>query len=874
MKLFSSKLAFAVGLLLIAITKGDNKSTKGSRSERTGNKSSETTDSDENIYVVIKVKNPNGAQAAKSVAKDVRTQLYDGSGIMGLTVTAEQEKELMSNPNIEYVGIDYEVFPALHHEKMDAKGNLRQLLEEIPWGIKKVLQNDLQFFQNLGNPSQPFKICVADSGYDITHQDLPKGSDVNGRTRYNENWYEDKAYHGTHVAGTIVALGGNNIGVTSIIPNNKGGKFQLVIGKALNNDNSYNSMTDLMDAVNDCIDMGATVVNLSLGCTDCYDSVFDNWFKDIENRGILIVAAAMNEGDSTKSYPASYGSIISVGSMTELETRSDFSQFNDQIEISAPGSGIRSTVPGNTYDFYYGTSMATPHVAAVAGLIWSYFPSCKNYQVRNVLAKTAKDLGTPGCDIYFGYGLIQAKDAYNLLSNNCGGNLGVTTGVGGCSQLINTPTTNPTPTPPISLPPIPNPTSTPPINPPPTPNPTPTPPINPPPTPNPTPTPPINPPPSPTNCAEVTVTITTDDYPEETSFQVLNAIGIVVMSGSGYTGERTEYITNGCLSNGSYRFTIMDSYGDGMCCTHGNGSYELKVNGSVQKSGGQFTNGESTTFSTSPVPPTNAPVPGPSINVYIVIKTDYYPEETSFKIINQNGIEFMSGGGYTAQLTEYAASKNLPSADVYQYTIYDTAGDGICCDYGEGGYNVFVNGVIIKVGGVFTSSETIIFPSSAPVPVPTNPPVPGPSIEVYIIIKTDTYPEETSFKIIDQNGIEFMSGGGYTAQLTEYTASKSLPSANIYQFTIYDTAGDGICCDYGEGGYNVFVNGVIIKVGGVFTSSETTTFPTNSYVTFKDSKKPKFMKLKHVKSKVDNTNDIVKDIKKKGKEYWKNDGKH
>merc|ERR1712129_176688 len=288
------------------------------------------------------------------------------------------------------------------------------------------------------------------------------------------------------------------------------------------------------------------------------------------------------------------------------------------------------------------------------------------------------------------------------------------------------------------------------------------------------------------------------------------------------------------------------------------------------------TTSETTTFpSNPPVPvPTNSPVSGPNILVDVMIKTDTYPQETSFKVMSQNGVEFMSGGVYTAQLTEYSSSKSLPNSNIYQFTIYDTADDGICCGYGEGRYELKVDGAVIKSGGVFTNSETTTFPSNAPVPVPTNPPVPGPSIELYIIILTDTYPEETSFKIIDQNGIEFMTGGGYTEQLTEYTASKSLPSANVYQFTIYDTAEDGMCCGYGQGGYNVFVNGVVIKVGGVFTSSETTTFPTSSYGTPKDYKKPKFMKLKYEKSKVDNSNDIVKDNKKEGKDYSKNNEEH
>merc|ERR1712157_421407 len=197
------------------------------------------------------------------------------------------------------------------------------------------------------------------------------------------------------------------------------------------------------------------VVSLSLGGY-FYSAITEEYYKDLyENKGILFVAAAGNGGNSNKLYPASYPSLMSVAAIDSNKNRASFSTFNDQVEISAPGVSIESSLPGNRYAKWSGTSMATPHVAGVAGLLWMYFPECENYQIRNVLLATTEDLGSNGCDDYYGFGVVRAKSAYELLSkSNCGGNLGVTDGnSGGCDQL----TSGPAPT----SPPKPAPTSAP-----------------------------------------------------------------------------------------------------------------------------------------------------------------------------------------------------------------------------------------------------------------------------------------------------------------------------------------------------------------------------------------------------------------------------
>merc|ERR1719323_1016700 len=115
---------------------------------------------------------------------------------------------------------------------------------------------------------------------------------------------------------------------------------------------------------------------------EVYQQAYDN--------GILVFAAAGNGGNSYKSYPASYKNVISVAAVDRNSVKAGFSQYNDQVEIAAPGVNIRSTVRNNQYAIWSGTSMACPHAAGVAALVWSHFPECTNHQIRMALLESAR----------------------------------------------------------------------------------------------------------------------------------------------------------------------------------------------------------------------------------------------------------------------------------------------------------------------------------------------------------------------------------------------------------------------------------------------------------------------------------------------------
>jgi serine protease len=148
----------------------------------------------------------------------------------------------------------------------------------------------------------------------------------------------------------------------------------------------------------------------------------ENAFIAAANAGLINIAAAGNDGNTAHSYPASYNSVMSVGALDSNKNIASFSQRTNQVEIAAPGVAVNSTIIGNSYASWDGTSMATPHVSAVAALVWSHFPSCTGEDIRQAMTATAEDLGSAGRDNTYGYGLVQAKAMYDgLAANGCGG---------------------------------------------------------------------------------------------------------------------------------------------------------------------------------------------------------------------------------------------------------------------------------------------------------------------------------------------------------------------------------------------------------------------------------------------------------------------
>jgi serine protease len=286
--------------------------------------------------------------------------------------------------------------------------------ETVPYGISMV-QADQLGDASIGNR----KVCIIDTGYDGTHEDLRAtsgvtGNDDNGLGNDTGDWFHDGYGHGTHVAGTISAVRGNDKGVVGVSGSNAIG---LHIVKVFDDFGGWAYGSDLVVAVEQCMAAGANVISMSLGGS--FSSTAEEAaFNDAYANGVLAIAAAGNGGDSSMSFPASYDAVVSVAALDSSKTHADFSQTNSQVELAAPGVGVLSTLPGNLYEAWDGTSMATPHVSGVAALVWSYFPDCPPAAIRHALAMGAEDLGSEGRDPSYGFGLVRAQAAHDFIAAN------------------------------------------------------------------------------------------------------------------------------------------------------------------------------------------------------------------------------------------------------------------------------------------------------------------------------------------------------------------------------------------------------------------------------------------------------------------------
>ena len=260
-------------------------------------------------------------------------------------------------------------------------------------------------------------VAVIDTGCDLDHPDLksnilPRGTeDWDFSAADKEPW--DSGSHGTHVSGTVGAIRNSKgvVGVAhgvSLMPL----RVNLMAGK---NQNRADAINYVAQQANKYKNSRRYVINCSWRMSGDHAGVH-NAIKNAVNNNVVVVFAAGNANrniDTRPQYPAVYPEVIAVAATDQRDKRASFSNYGKKVDIAAPGVDIYSTVPNNTYGFSNGTSMAAPHVAGVAALLWSKNPDMTNAQVRKCIEASADniDAKNPGFAGKLGSGRLNAVKA-------------------------------------------------------------------------------------------------------------------------------------------------------------------------------------------------------------------------------------------------------------------------------------------------------------------------------------------------------------------------------------------------------------------------------------------------------------------------------
>ncbi|MDO4989035.1 MAG: S8 family serine peptidase, partial [Eubacteriales bacterium] len=229
-------------------------------------------------------------------------------------------------------------------------------------------------------------VAVLDTGV-ANHEDLPSitryvvdSSIDQGDNPGNPSDRDDGSNHGTHVAGIIGSRLGNGKGGAGVAP-----EVNLVSIQVLNS-SGRGSRNTIIEGINKARSVGVNIVNMSLG-GKFYDSSYEKAVRNLIKAGVTLVCTTGNDASNIMNYPGTFDvpGLICVGAVTRGGNRSGYSNFGSWQDIAAPGSDMWSTVAGNTYASWDGTSMAAPVVAGACALYMSYYGPTAPVEMEKVI---------------------------------------------------------------------------------------------------------------------------------------------------------------------------------------------------------------------------------------------------------------------------------------------------------------------------------------------------------------------------------------------------------------------------------------------------------------------------------------------------------
>jgi len=330
---------------------------------------------------------------------------------------AEILKQLANNPNVEYAEPDYIATVFTNDTYFANQWGLNNTGQTINKAVGTI-DADIdapEAWSAAGTNS--VLVAVLDTGVDQNHVDLA------GKITLNKNFttsrtVDDNYGHGTHVAGIIAAKTGNGTGVAGVCPNCK------IMNVKVLDDKGSGQYSWIANGIKYAADNGAKVINMSLGGTAGSQTLADA-IAYAANKGVVIVAAAGNNGRNALNYPAAYAQCIAVASTNNKDIKSTFSNYGSTwVDIAAPGEYIYSTTPNHTstlnrsgypknYAYLSGTSMASPMVAGVAGLVFGSLGNNTEDEVVRAQIESNTD-AIAGTGSYWQYGRVNAAKSLGM----------------------------------------------------------------------------------------------------------------------------------------------------------------------------------------------------------------------------------------------------------------------------------------------------------------------------------------------------------------------------------------------------------------------------------------------------------------------------
>ncbi|MEU4395440.1 S8 family serine peptidase [Kribbella sp. NPDC023855] len=360
--------------------------------------------------VLVKFKAKASATARKATSSRLKTKSEaavskDVVKLTGEGSAPELLKKAKADPAVEVASLNYRrrisAVPNDEYYGTDQKSYLTTSRVAQAWDLSRTTGSQL--------------VAVLDTGVDAGHPDLA-GHLVAGynATSPNRGPIDDNG-HGTMTLGIIAAAANNGIGVAGV-----GWNAKAMPVKVLDSEGSGYDV-DIAEGISWAVDHGAKVINMSLGGPG-ENAVLAATIQNALDRGVVVVAAAGNDGNNVPSYPAAYPGVIAVGATNAAGVLTDFSSYGDHVDIAAPGTDILTTGARNLTEPGYlpywwctGTSCSAPIVAGVAALMKNKWPTFTPAQVEQRLKVLSRDAGPRGTDPYYGAGNL---DAYAALGGH------------------------------------------------------------------------------------------------------------------------------------------------------------------------------------------------------------------------------------------------------------------------------------------------------------------------------------------------------------------------------------------------------------------------------------------------------------------------